>query len=254
MSGSHVHALYLHGHSPIHRIAPQIKIATAFGVLLAIVSTPREAIWAFALYGVAVASVAAVAGITPAYAARRMVVEIPFLILAAMLPLFGSGPTTEVLGIDLSVAGLWDAWNIVAKATLGLAIAVVLSATTEVTEMLSGLDGLRVPAIVTAIAGFMIRYVDVIAGDWSRMRVAMASRGHDSRWFTQVGPYARTIGVMFVRTFERGERVYLAMASRGYTGTMPQATQPATPASEWLTALVTIAAAWIVCATGWVLR
>lgn len=254
MSGSHVHALYLHGHSPIHRLAPQIKIATAFGALLAIVTTPREAIWAFGVYAAAIAVVAAIAGITPGYAARRMVVEIPFLILAAMLPIFGSGPTTEVLGMDLSIAGLWDAWNIVAKATLGLTIAVVLSATTEVTEMLSGLDGLRVPAVVTAIAGFMIRYVDVIAGDWSRMRVAMASRGHDARWFGQIGPYARTIGVVFVRTFERGERVYLAMASRGYSGTMPQATQPATPAAEWTAASAVIIAAWLVCAIAWMLR
>jgi cobalt/nickel transport system permease protein len=120
--------------------------------------------------------------------------------------------------------------------------------------MLSGLDGLRVPAVVTAIAGFMIRYVDVIAGDWARMRVAMASRGHDTRWFGQIGPYARTIGVVFVRTFERGERVYLAMASRGYSGTMPQATQPATPASEWTAASAVIIAAWLVCAIAWMLR
>ena len=253
MSGSHVHALYLHGDTQVHRAAPQVKIVAAFGCLLAIVATPREAIWAFALYAVAVAIVAGIAGITPRFAARRMVVEIPFLILAALLPIFGSGPTTEVLGIDLSIAGMWDAWNIVAKATLGLAIAVVLSATTEVTDMLAGLDGLRVPAIVTAIAGFMIRYIDVITGDWSRMRVAMASRGHDARWFTQLGPYARTVGVMFVRTFERGERVYLAMASRGYTGVMPPSTQPATPAGQWIVVASMITVAWVICATAWVL-
>lgn len=254
MSASHVHALYLHGHSVIHRAAPQVKIVAAFGVLLAIVSTPREAIWAFAIYAIGIAAVATVVGITPGFAARRMAIEIPFLFLAVLLPIFGSGPTTEVLGAHLSIAGLWDAWNIVAKATLGLAIAVILGATTEVTDMLAGFDGLRVPAIVTAIAGFMIRYIDVIIGDWSRMRVAMASRGHDARWFTQVGPYARTVGVMFVRTFERGERVYLAMASRGYTGTMPDSTQPATPTGQWIAAVAMISIACSVCAAGWVLR
>lgn len=254
MPGSHVHALYLHGHSPVHRAAPQIKIATAFGALLAIVSTPREAIWAFGVYTAVTVAVAAIAGLTPAFAARRMTIEIPFLILAALLPIFGSGPTTEVLGLDLSTAGLWDAWNIVAKATLGLAIAVILAATTEVTEMLAGFDGLRVPSIVTAIAGFMVRYVDVITGDWSRMRVAMASRGHDPRWFMQVGPYARTVGVMFIRTLERGERVYLSMASRGYTGTMPASLQPATPRSQWIISASLVATAWLVCGIAWVIR
>jgi cobalt/nickel transport system permease protein len=159
-----------------------------------------------------------------------------------------------VLGIDLSIAGIWDAWNIVAKATLGLMIATVLGATTDVTEFLAGMDGLRVPSVVTAIAGFMVRYVDVIAGDWSRMRIAMASRGHDPRWFTQVGPYARTLGAMFVRTFERGERVYLAMASRGYTGTMPSSVQPATPASQWWMGGAIVASFWIVAVSAWVMR
>jgi cobalt/nickel transport system permease protein len=251
---THVHALYRHGSTPVHRVAPQVKIVVAFGALLAIVSTPREAIWAFVLYAVLVCILAAVAGITPGFAARRLTIEIPFLILAALLPLFGGGPTTQVLGIDLSIAGLWDAWNIVAKATLGLLIATVLAATTDVTEFLAGMDGLRVPSVVTAIAGFMVRYVDVVAGDWSRMRIAMASRGHDPRWFTQIGPYARTLGVMFVRTFERGERVYLAMASRGYTGTMPASVQPATPAAQWWAGIAIVAAFWTVAATAWSLR
>lgn len=254
MSTSHVHALYLHGTTPIHRAAPQVKIAVAFGSLLAIVATPREAIWAFATYAVIIGAVATVAGVTPGFAARRLTVEIPFLILAALLPLFGSGATVDVLGVPLSIAGLWDAWNIVAKATLGLLIATVLGATTEVTQFLSGLDGLRVPAIVTSIAGFMVRYVDVVLGDWSRMRIAMASRGHDPRWITQVGPYARTVGVMFVRTFERGERVYLAMASRGYEGTMPRSTQPSTPARAWTAGLAIVSVCWLIAATAWYLR
>jgi cobalt/nickel transport system permease protein len=252
VSTSHVHALYLHGHSPIHRAAPQIKIAVAFGALLAIVATPREAIWAFAVYAVIVGIVASIAGVTPAFAARRLTVEIPFLILAALLPLFGSGPSVEVLGVSLSVAGLWDAWNIVAKATLGLLIATILGATTEVTQLLSGFDGLRVPPVVTSIAGFMVRYIDVILGDWSRMRIAMASRGHDPRWITQVGPYARTVGVMFVRTFERGERVYLSMASRGYTGSMPESTQAPTPAAEWAIGMAIVASCWGIAAAAWV--
>ena len=124
--------------------------------------------------------------------------------------------------------------------------------TTEVTQLLAGFDGLRLPSVVTAIAGFMVRYVDVILGDWSRMRIAMASRAHDPRWFTQIGPYARTVGTMFIRTFERGERVYLAMASRGYNGSMPASTQPATPAAQWVVAASMIAVCAAIATTAWV--
>lgn len=251
MSGTHVHALYLHGHSVVHRTAPQVKIVLAFGALLAIVTTPREAIWAFGIYAAAIVAVASMAGIGLRFALKRMTIEVPFLLVAGLLPLLGPDPSISILGLDLSTTGLWDAWNIVAKATLGLSIAVILGATTEVTELLAGLDGLKVPSVVTAIAGFMVRYVDVILADWSRMRIAMASRAHDARWFTQIGPYARTIGSVFIRTFERGERVYLAMASRGYAGTMPLATQPATPVSQWVIAAGAVVAVWAVCAIAW---
>jgi cobalt/nickel transport system permease protein len=242
MAGGHVHALYLHGHSPIHRVAPQVKILGAVILVFCFVATPRQAFWAFAAYVAVVVVLAVVARIPPSFALRRMVIEVPFLFVALLLPLLGGGETVNVLGVSLSEGGLWDAWNILAKATLGLSIAVILGATTQVPEILAGLDGLKMPAVVTAIAGFMVRYIDVILSDWSRMRIAMASRGHDARWFTQIAPLARTLGVMFVRTYERGERVYLAMRSRGYTGTMPTSAIPATPAVEWITMLVTVAA------------
>ena len=243
---SHVHALYAHGRSPLHRMSPQVKIVGAFLIVMGIVLTPREAFWAFGLYAALMIGLSVIAGITPRFAARRMAIEIPFLLVAILLPLVGGDPKFELMGIQLSEPGLWDAWNILAKATLGLAVAVILGATTQVPEILVGLDGLRMPSIVTSIAGFMVRYIDVILSDWSRMRTAMASRGHDARWITQVGPMARTLGVMFVRTYERGERVYLAMRSRGYTGTMPTSAIPGTPATEWVVGIAFVAAVWAI--------
>lgn len=249
MAGGHVHALYLHGHSPIHRLAPQVKIFGAVALVFCFVATPRTAFWAFGAYGALVVALALTARIPPSFALRRMAIEIPFLFVALLLPLLGGGDTVQVLGVNLSEAGLWDAWNILAKATLGLSMAVILGATTQIPEILAGLDGLKMPSVVTAIAGFMVRYIDVILSDWSRMRIAMASRGHDARWFSQVGPLARTLGIMFVRTYERGERVYLAMRSRGYSGTMPASAIPATPAVQWLAMLVLVGSAAAIATT-----
>ena len=251
MAGGHVHALYRHGHSALHRVAPQVKIVAAFGFVLAVVVTPREAFWAFGLYLTTLAVLIAVAGLPPGYVARRMVVEIPFLIVAVLLPLFGSGDRIEVLGMSLSEQGLWDMWNLLAKATLGLLTAIVLGATTQVPDLLKGLDALHVPGVVTAIISFMVRYVDVILGEFSRMQVAMASRGHEVRSVMGWRPYAKTFGAMFVRTYERGERVYLAMASRGYSGTMPASLRVPAPAAQWVAALGLVAAAWLVALLGW---
>ena len=50
------------------------------------------------------------------------------------------------------------------------------------------------------------------------MRRARLSRGHDPRFLWQVGATARGVGALFVRSYERGERVHLAMLSRGFDG------------------------------------
>ena len=126
-----------------------------------------------------------------------------------------TSPHTEVLGMSLSVPGLWGAWNILIKGTLGVAATGLLVATTDVRDLLQALDRLHVPKAFTAIAGFMIRYGEVIAGELRQMRIARISRGHDPRWIWQARAVAATAGTLFIRSYERGERVYLAMASRG---------------------------------------
>jgi cobalt/nickel transport system permease protein len=96
--------------------------------------------------------------------------------------------------------------------------------------------------VVTAIMGFTVRYLDVVAGEVSRSLVAMRSRGYRPRWLGGAGPLARSLGGLFVRSFERGERVYLAMASRGYVGRMPST--GIRVAAAWTPAVVVVAVAW----------
>lgn len=254
MAGGHVHALYRHGTSPLHRAAPQVKIVAAVLMVFGFVSTPREALWAFAAYALLLATLMAVASLPPRFVAARLAFEIPFLLLALLLPFFGEPPRTEVLGVSLSVAGLWSAWNLAAKATLGVATAVLLAATTTIPDLLKGLDALRAPRIVTAILGFTVRYADVVVADLRRMRLAMASRGHRPRRLRGLAPYARSFATLFVRTYERGERVYLAMVARGYRGEMPAAALVPAGRTQWLWGMAAAAATWLLVAAAWSLR
>jgi cobalt/nickel transport system permease protein len=242
------------GGSPIHRLAPESKVAATFLFVLAVVSTPREAIWAFALDGLLIAIVAVVAGLRVADVLRRLVIEVPFLAFALFLPIVGQGERVEVLGMSLSVAGLWGAWNIVVKGTLGVAASVVLASTTSVPELLRGLDRLHLPKVLTGIMGFMLRYSDVIVGEMHRMRVARIARGHDPRWIWQVKAVASSAGALFVRSFERGERVHLAMLARGYTGTLPVLGDETGAARSWPIALALPAAATVIAMAAWTVR
>ena len=254
MSGFHTHALYRHEHSVLHDLPSQVKVTALVLFVAAVVATPREAFWAFSLEAVLLLVGLSVARIPPGYVARRLIIEVPFVVFALLMPFLGTGPRTSILGLSLSIAGLWGAWTILAKGTLGLAASVLMAATTEVPDILDGLERLRVPRLVTAIAGFMVRYLDVIAGELRRMRVAMAARGYHPSWIGQAGPMASSAGALFVRSYERGERVHRAMLARGYTGAMPQSdVVPATP-RDWMLGLAIPVVAWIGAVTAMVLR
>jgi cobalt/nickel transport system permease protein len=72
------------------------------------------------------------------------------------------------------------------------------------------------------IAGFMYRYLFVIVDETRRMRTALAARAYRPRHLLEVAALGRVVISMFLRTYDRGERVYVAMLARGYGGTMPR--------------------------------
>jgi cobalt/nickel transport system permease protein len=253
MGAGHAHKLYRHGHSPVHALPAHCKLLAVLGFVLVVVSTPREAVWAFGLYAVLLGTVAAVARIPVGFLLRRLLIEIPFVAFALLMPFVVPGEQTEVLGISLSVPGLWGAWNILAKGTLGVAASVILASTTELRSLLLGLQRLRLPSLLVQIASFMIRYGDVIADEMRRMSIARRSRGFEARGVRHWGVLAKSAGALFIRSYERGERVHLAMVSRGYTGTMPVLDDVRATRAQWSYAAALPVTALAVCLLGWTL-
>ena len=236
MGAGHAHPLYVHEHSAVHSLAPEAKLAAALAFVLAVAVTPREAVWAFAVDAAALAAVVRLARLPARVVLARLAIVAPFVVFALLIPFVASGDRVEVLGLGLSRAGLWATWNIVAKATLGATTSIVLAGTTEVPRILHGLTRLGVPQPLTMIATFMIRYLELIADQLRRMRTAMIARGYDPRWLWQARPIAAGAGALFVRSYERGERVHAAMLSRGYTGAMPILDERTATAGQWLAA------------------
>jgi cobalt/nickel transport system permease protein len=250
VSGGHAHPLHLAHDSPVHRLPPEVKIVATLLFTVIVVLTPREDFAAFGGYAVLIALVAAAARVRPGWLAKRATIELPFVLLAVALPFAGHGERITWLGMSLSVDGLYGAWNIAVKGTLGVLASLLLAASTTMRDLIAGLDRLRVPSIFIQIATFMLRYLDILVDDARRMRIARLSRGYDPRFLWQVKAFAVSIGALFLRAFERGERVYLAMLSRGYTGRLPRPDRaPATPGQWAVSALLPVAAAGIAVVT-----
>lgn len=258
MAAGHSHPLYRDGDSPVHRVPAEVKIVCLVVFVFAVVATPRETFWPYAVYAVVLLGVWHIAAIPVTWIAPRLLIEAPFVVLAVLLPFTEGGDRIHIAGVDLSVTGLWAAWGIVIKGTLGVAASLTVAATTSARELPAALSRLGVPNLVTSILVLMIRYVDLLSAEAARMRKARLSRGDSARFLHQAGAVARGVGALFLRSYERGERVYAAMLSRGYDGRVPDlaavGARPRAAAAQWAAALVPAAIAVTVAASAWVAR
>jgi cobalt/nickel transport system permease protein len=229
VSGFGNHALELTGiagdpSSAVHRLDPRAKLVGLLAITILAVSTPLERWPVFVACGAVLAVYAAVARVRPGVIWRRARLLLPVVLLAGvLLPFVRAGGETLALGpLTVHTAGLESFATIAAKASIGMLSAVLLGATTSFPAVLRGLEAMRVPRLLVLIAAFMYRYLFVIAAEAGRMRAALLARGYDPRHALQAGAMGRVATALFLRSYGRGERVYLAMLARGYRGSMPQ--------------------------------
>lgn len=218
MAGPHHHALTHHGHSRLQALPAHVKILVTLLFVIAVVATPREVVWAFGVHALLLLAIVLVSRVPLRHLAPRLLIEVPFVIFALLMPFIATGPRIDVGPLTLSEAGLWGAWNLLAKGTLGVAASLLLAATTQPADIVSGLARLRLPGQLVLILGFMVRYADVISRQLQSMRVARESRGFRGGGLRSWPVLASTAGALFIRSYERGERVHLAMLARGHDG------------------------------------
>jgi cobalt/nickel transport system permease protein len=192
----------------VHRLDPRAKLLGLTGVTVVAVSVPAPA-WPV------------LAGCAGVLAAVAVGARVPARVLAAraavVLPLLGLLALTLPFRPDDGAVAL-----AAAKALIGTAGAVLLGATTSFPDVLHALERLRAPALATTIAALMYRYLFVIAGEARRMRVALKARAYAPRSALQAGAIGRVAVALFLRSHDRGERVHLAMRSRGHAGALPR--------------------------------
>lgn len=236
--------LYIHRHTWIHDLPAQVKIAA--GLLLTIVGVNvPPARWPLLLGFLAVVVGLWLAARLPIRkVAPRLLVEVPFLGFALLLPFVAPGDEYQIAGVGLSAEGILLGGTFVLKSTLGVSVAVLLSATSTAQEILTGLSRLRLPAVLVQIAALMVRYSAVVTDELRRMELARSSRCATSG-LRSWGSRASGVGALFIRSYERGERVHLAMLSRGGDGSAVLPVGRAGTTAQWLVAIAVPAVALI---------
>ncbi len=222
--------------SPVHDLDPRAKIAAGLALVFAIVLSgplrPAEAIAAFAL----LMAITFVADLPLGTMLARSAIVIPLAgTIALFAPLARSGGSWNAVAVGEAYRTGWIvAWAILSKAWFSAYIALLVSASTTPPRLFQGLHALRTPAIFITMLTFLYRYAAVLGDQLRSLRLALASRGFNTRGRRLVSLYGNLAGNLFVRAYERGERVYAAMLARGFTGILPQTEQLAMTRADGL--------------------
>jgi len=207
-----------------HRLDPRTKIICALLIIIISVSTPSDRLYAFWGYFALIAAGIYFSRIQSVKFFKRLLHVAPFFALALIsVPFMNHAPEAGSYNIGpidtrMNASGVLIFQTVFLKATAAVLTLTLLSLTTPFGEILKGFQKLRVPGILVMLAGFMYRYAGTIADEIRRMKRASESRLHDGKWLWHVSTTGRIIGTGYMRSYERAERIYAAMLSRGYEG------------------------------------
>ncbi|MBW4663856.1 MAG: cobalt ECF transporter T component CbiQ [Chroococcus sp. CMT-3BRIN-NPC107] len=206
-----------------HAIAPRTRLLCAVLFVFAVVLTPNGHWQTWAVYGLGLFSLILLSRITITILLQRLAVEFAFVGVVLIGTLFREGG--EVIWswgiLKITTVGLTILASVSIKAMLSLTMLNLLTLTTSVPALLHGMKELRIPPLLVATLASMYRYISVLIGEFEAMRRAALSRNlmNSNRSIRLV--VGNTIGALFIRTYERGNRVHQAMLSRGYQGIPP---------------------------------
>lgn len=228
----HVGAFHLaeaeQGKTAWHRLSPRSRVLCIVLLVFAIALTPNGRWWTWAIYAGAIATIVTISRVKLEVLLKRVAVEFVFIGVVIFGTLFrGGGQVLWQWGwLQITTDGLTILGSVALKALLSLTVLNVLILTTSIPALLHALVALRMPPLLVAILSSMYRYVSVLIDEFNSMLRAARSRnlmGNPQRQRTIIG---NMIGALFIRTYDRGERIHQAMLARGYQGLPPMVEVP----------------------------
>jgi len=246
----HVHFLdpYRPRSSPVHALDPRLKLVLTLGFILTTALVPPGAWPVYILLLAIVLSVEIISDLGVGTVLKRSALALPFVLAA--VPILFTIPGTALWSIQigpwelvLSAAGLERFASIAAKSWISVQAAIILASSTPFPELLAAMRAIRIPRLLVAIFSLMWRYLFVLVDEALRLLRARASRsgrsdqpglktGGSLAWRGRVA--GGMAGNLFLRAYERSERIYMAMLARGYDGEIRKEPLPRLGPGGWL--------------------
>lgn len=246
----HIHFLdpYHDGRSLIHHLDARVKLVLVIAYILAMSLTPVGAWPIYVLLLAILLSIEVLSEEGISFYFKRSLLALPFVFAA--LPVIFTMPGPELFSfamgswqIQASLPGLERFLSILIKSWASVQMAIVLTTTTPFPDLLMAMRALRLPRLLVAVIGLMWRYMFVLADEALRLNRARTSRSGETdapgrknggSLFWRARVTGGMVGNLFVRSFDRSDRIYVSMLSRGYDGEVRSLPHPAAPGWTWI--------------------
>ena len=204
------------GTSPVHRLDARAKVIVVLAFIVCVVSFDRYAVAPLLPFFAFPILIAVWAGLPLELIARKVALVVPIALLIALPnPLFDRDVAARIGGIDIS-SGWISLVSIVLRSMLATAAAIVLIAVTGFPAICAALERMGMPKALAVQLLFLYRYLIVLGEEAMRMNTARESRACGRKLSPRL--YSALVGRLLLRTWDRAERIHLAMCARGFTG------------------------------------
>jgi cobalt/nickel transport system permease protein len=247
----HLHFLdpYRERQSVIHALDPRVKFVFTLAFVLTMALLPFGAWPIYVLMLTLSLSITVLSELGLKYVLKRSLLAIPFVLAALPLLFTVSGPALLTipigsLGLTITSTGLERLLSILFKSWVSVQVAIVFAAATPFPDMLLAMRAVKIPRLLVSLFGLMWRYMFVMVDEVIRLLRARSARSgsvEGSRSGGSIAWRAKVTGGMagnlFVRSLDRGDRIYAAMAARGYDGEIRSFPLPPISSASWITLL-----------------
>jgi cobalt/nickel transport system permease protein len=249
--------------SRIHRLDPRIKLVVTVAYILSNALLPDGSWSAFALSWLVLLIANDLSQLGLGFTTKRSVVALPFALVAisAIFSPLGEPLAEWNLGFITLVPtdiGLIRFFSILVRSWLSVQMAILLVATTQFPDLIHAFEHLRVPRSLTTIIAFLYRYLFVLMDEVYRMLRARDARSagmpgqkHGGKLLWRARVTGSMAGQLFLRSYERSERIYNAMISRGYTGHIRTLNPHNLNRWDWQILILALLLILIIQITGW---
>lgn len=189
--------------SPVHRLPAVGKLLGSITFIVVTIGVPLSWYPVFPAVAVALLTILIMSNVPPLFVIKRLFFLELFILGIALLSLLQPHGGTRFL-------------TIVVKSTLSILTVILLSNTTQFSELLIVLRRFHVPAIFITVLALLYRYLFVLIDETERMHRARLSRTFVQRKTTIWYTLATLVGQLFIRSTERAEKIYSAMTARGW--------------------------------------